>query len=243
MVKIAALPLLGLIGLLGLNLNTTKEEYRDALHVTAKEGGTYRLDSIDATGLGNEMRIYCYDDMVIDEIADNAFAGTSFTSVAISNCVTNINTNAFAGQNTIKKCYFTGSEEEFDALYPNYLFESIYYYAIDEGFINYWNKEVRPSEDSNICDITRDEYEYIRDLYTSLIPSDKEVVDAYEDAAGATIKDSIKELNRHFGEPSGSKETEEWNQTGAITLIIIIAVIGMTSITIFFLLKTKQIID
>ena len=68
-------------------------------------------------------------------------------------------------------------------------------------------------------------------------------MDAYTDLAGSTIKDSMKELNRHFATPDGAKKSEEWNQTGAIILIIIIAVIGMTSITVFFLLKTKQIID
>ncbi len=240
-----SLMLLPLLGLFGLNLNTTKDEYRDALKVTEKEGGTFRLDSINSNGLGDELRIYHYDNMVIDEIADNAFSGTSFTSLALTNSVKTVGTNAFNGVTSLTTMYFTGSEEEYRALNINYEFSerNIHYYAIDEGFINYWKKEIRPAEESNICDITRSQYEYVRELYLNLIPTDKEIVDAYEDAAGVSIKDSIKELNRHFGEPSGSKETEEWNQTGAITLIIIIAVIGMTSITVFFLLKTKQIIE
>ncbi len=246
MVKIAALPLLLLTAFAGLRTAPlAKEDYRAALVCTEKEGGTYRLDSINTSveGLGSELRIYRYDDMVIDEIADNAFAGTSFTSVAISNCVTVINTDAFAGQDTITTLYFTGSEEECDALYPNYTFEHIYYYAIDEGFINYWNKEVRPDENANICEITNEQYQYIRELYTGLSVDDKAIVDAYEDKAGATIKDSIKELNQHFAAPSEAKNSEEWDQAGAITIILIIAVIGMTSITIFYLLKTKKIID
>ena len=244
MVKIAALPLLILSSIFGLrNAPITKDDYRAALNCTLKENGNYKLESIDATGLGSEMRIYYYEDMVIDEIADDAFSGTSFTTVAISNCVTNINTNAFRGQDTITTCYFTGSEDEFDSLYPDYTFESIWYYAIDEGFINYWNKEVRPTAESNICEITNDKYEYVRGLYTSLSAEDKTTVDAYEDLAGSSIKDSIKELNLHFANPDGPKKSEEWNQTGAITLILIIAVIGMTSITIFYLLKTKKIID
>ena len=246
MVKIAALPLLLLASLSGLrSVPLAKDDYRAALVCTEKEGGTYRLDSIDTSveGLGSELRIYRYDDMVIDEIADNAFAGTSFTSIAISNCVTVINTDAFAGQDTITTLYFTGSEEECDALYPNYTFEHIYYYAIDEGFINYWNKEVRPDANTNICEITKEEYSYIRDLYTSLSAEDRAVVDGYTDLAGATIKDSIKELNLHFAAPNEAKNSEDLDQTGAITIILIIAVIGMTAITIFYLLKTKKIID
>ena len=246
MVKITALPLLLLASLSGLrSAPLAKDDYRAALVCTEKEGGTYRLDSIDTSveGLGSELRIYRYDDMVIDEIADNAFAGTSFTSVAISNCVTVINTDAFAGQDTITTLYFTGSEEECDKLYPNYTFEHIYYYAIDEGFINYWNREVRPDENANICEITKEKYNYIRELYTGLSAEDKAVVDAYEDKAGASIKDSIKELNLHFAAPSEAKNSEDLDQTGAITIILVIAVIGMTAITIFYLLKTKKIID
>ena len=246
MVKIAALPLLLLTALAGLRTAPlTKDEYASALNCALKENGNYKLESIntDVEGLGSELRIYRYDDMVIDEICDNAFSGTSFTSVAISNCVTIINSNAFAGQDTLTTCYFTGSEEEWDALYPDYAFEHVYYYAIDEGFINYWNKEVRPDENANICEITNEQYQYIRELYTGLSVDDKAVVDAYEDKAGASIKDSIKELNQHFASPSEAKNSEEWDQAGAITIILIIAVIGMTSITIFYLLKTKKIID
>ena len=91
--------------------------------------------------------------------------------------------------------------------------------------------------------MSKEQYNHVRELYASLSADDKAVVDAYEDAAGSKIKDSIKELNHHFASPNQAKKTEEWDQTGAITLILVIAVIGMTSITIFFLLKTKQIID
>ena len=243
MVKIAALPLLFLTSIFGLATNVSKDDFKAALNVSSNERGNYTLVSIDGSSLEDELRIYRYDDQLIDEIADNAFSGTSFTSVAISNCVTIINANAFAGQTSLVTCYFTGSEQEWNSLNVSYTFQNVYYYAIDEGFINYWNKEVRPTADTNICDITKDQYNYIRELYSDLTAEDKAVVDAYEDLAGSSIKDSIKELNRHFAAPSGSKNTEEWNQTGAITLILIIAVIGMTSITIFYLLKTKKIIN
>ena len=242
MVKISLLPLLTLFGLVGLT-NTTKEDYKDALNVSLNERNNYTLVSVDPTDLGNELRIYRYEDKLIDEIAANAFSGTSFSSLALSNCVTIVNANAFNGVTSLTTMYYTGSEAEYNALNISYEFDHIYYYAIDEGFINYWVKEIRPSEGTNICDITKDTYNKVRELYLALSSEDKDVVDSYVDLAGSTIKDSIKELNRHFAEPDGAKNQEEWNQTGAITLILIIAVIGMTSITVFFLLKTKQIID
>ena len=244
MVKIALLPLLFLTSLFGLSANrVSKEDYKSYLNVSLNERNNYTLNYVSTLLEDSEIRIYRYDDMLIDEIAANAFEGTSYTSVAISNCVKIIHADAFAGQSTLTTCYFTGSEEEWDSLYPNYAFQHVFYYAIDEGFINYWNKEVRPTENTNICEISTQTYQYVRELYIGLSAEDKAVVDAYTDLAGSTIKDSMKELNRHFATPDGAKKSEEWNQTGAIILIIIIAVIGMTSITVFFLLKTKQIID
>ncbi len=239
--KLMLAPLLFLCPMFALSSNT-KDEYKAALTTSINERENYTLVSIDDSSLGDEMRIYNYDDLYIDEIANNAFDGTSFTSLALSNCVTIVGESAFANVTTIKTLYYTGSEEEFLALGIEYEFDNIYYYAIDEGFINYWNKEVRPTKDTNICEITTDQYNYIRELYTDLNTEDKAVVDAYVDLAGVAIKDSIKQLNKLFASANGSNTTEEWNQTGAITLIIIIAVIGMTSITVFFLLKTKQII-
>lgn len=244
MVKIiAALPLLLLSSFLGFGEKPTRDDFKSFLKTSENSRGNYTLNSIDTNFSGDELRIYRYDDMLIDEIADNAFAGTSIKSLALSNCVTIVGENAFAGVESMKTMNFTGSEEEYQALNISYEFTAVNYYAIDEGFINYWNKEIRPDENANICEISLEKYNKVRELYSALGIEDKEVVDAFEDKAGATIKDSIKELNRHFGTPEGSKSTEEWDQTGAITLIIIIAVIGMTSITIFFLLKTKQIID
>lgn len=243
MVKLMTLPLLFLCSIFGLNNATAKDDFKSALNTTTNERGNETLVSINTTGLGDEMRIYRYDDLLIDEIGENAFVGTSFTSLALSNCVTILDANAFAGVTSIQELYFTGSESEYQALNISYEFENVYYYAIDEGFINFWNKEIRPTEETNICEISKEKYIQVRELYIDLSIEDKAVVDAYTDKAGATIKDSIKELNRHFSSSNEAKRTEEWNQTGAITLIIIIAVIGMTSITIFFLLKTKQIID
>mgnify|MGYP003505523415 FL=1 len=56
-------------------------------------------------------------------------------------------------------------------------------------------------------------------------------------------RDTFQNIQRLGAINCQTPETEEWNQKGAITLILIIAVIGMTSITVFYLLKTKQIIE
>ena len=243
MVKNVVIPLLVLTPFMVNIKMTTKEDYRPSLTTTLKENGHYKLESVDATSFGNEFRVYHYDDMVIDEISDNAFSGTNFEILGLTNSVTSINDSVFTNAPNIKTINFTGSKEEFEALNLETQFTNVYYYAIDEGFINYWVKNIRPTAESDICLISRDTYNEVSLLYKNLSDNDLEIVNQYEDLANATIRSSMKELNRLFGTPTPTQKNEEWNQTGAITLIIVIAVIGMTSITIFFLLKTKKFIE
>jgi hypothetical protein len=140
-------------------------------------------------------------------------------------------------------------ETKRDKCYNNFVLDEYYtedngisYYSCDEGFINYWNENIRPNENSNICDITQSTFSEVYSLYKSLSNEDLETVDSYVDLADAKISDSMKELISVFTKTPNAPKNTEWNQTGAITLIMIIAVIGMTSITVFFLLKTKNII-
>lgn len=239
MVKLLFLPLLSLAFALSPKQANESVNYRDYLNTSLNERGNYTLDSINSFS-GNEFRIYHYDDLLIDEISDNAFSGTSFSSLVLTNSVTHINQAAFENASNIKTVSFTGSKEEFDSL--GISFSKITYYAVDEGFINYWNKNIRPESTSNICSISQDTFNHVNDLYKNLSDEDLKAVNNYVDLANVKISESMKELIRVFATPEPAKKNDEWNQTGAIILIIFIAVIGMTSITIFYLLKTKNII-
>lgn len=239
MVKLLFFPLFMMAFGLAPKQASDNVNYRDFLNTSLNERGNYTLDSIDAFS-GSEFRIYHYDDLFIDEISDSAFSGTTFSSLVLTNSVKHINQTAIESATNIKTVSFTGSKEEFDAL--GITFSSVSYYAVDEGFINYWNKNIRPEASSNICSISRETFNYVNDLYKNLSNSDLEVVNDYKDLADVKISESMKELVRVFVEPEPAKKNDEWNQTGAITLIIFIAVLGMTSITIFYLLKTKNII-
>jgi len=239
MVKLLLFPLLFMT--FGLAPKAAKEtvDYKDYLNTSLNERGNYTLESIDAFS-GSEFRIYHYDDLLIDEISDSAFADTTFSTLVLTNSVKHINQTAINSAENIKTFSFTGSKDEFDAL--GISFSNVNYYAVDEGFINFWNKNVRPVATSNICSISQDTFNYVNDLYKNLSNEDLEVVNNHKDLADIKISESMKELVRVFSEPEPAKKNDEWNQTGAITLIIFIAVLGMTSITIFYLLKTKNII-
>ena len=242
MVKALFVPLLLVSGFFALSTAPTKDEYKNALTTAQKENGNYKLTAVDDSSFDGEFRIYHYDDLLIDEVDDSAFAGTTFTTLGLTNSVKTISDAAFSGTN-INVVNFTGSEEEFVALGLTHQFTHVYYYAIDEGFINFWDLYIRPESSSDICEISKETFYKVSALYKSLSDNDLNVVNATTDKGGAKIKDSMKELNRRFASATPTQPKEEWNQRGAITLIIVVAVIGMTSITIFFLLKTKKIIQ
>ena len=222
---------------------TESDKYFDYLVLEKNERDNYTLMGINGFS-GSEFRIYHYDEYIIDEIDDNAFVNQNFDTLVLTNTVKKVSNNAFLNAPSIQELKFTGNATEFSALEISYEFSNGYYlYSVDEGFINYWDEKIRPTSTSNICnDIDYKTYQEVYGLYLNLSEEDRAVVDAYEDAANAKIKDSMVELKNHFSQTPNSNQTEEWNQTAAITLITIIALIGMTSITIFFLLKTKNII-
>ena len=221
----------------------TNTNYREKLITEVNERGNYTVTGIVAEYYNSDsIRVYQFDENPIDEIADTAFVGTTFDTVVISKDITYVSDTAFNNASNIQYIKFTGSKEEFQSLNLSFDIQKVSFYAVDEGFIYYWNTQIRSEENTNICNITRDQFSYVYGLYKNLVKADLDFVDAYEDLAGAKISDSMKELITIFSENSSQNKKDEWNQTGAITLIIVIAVIGMTSITVFFLLKTKNII-
>ena len=221
------------------------DAYRSYLNTEDKGDGSYRVTSVKDDYKGSsDIRIYRFEENPIDEIADTAFVDTTFTSVVISKDITHINDAVFTNAPNITNIYYTGSLEDFAKLNLSFDTNHVYPYSVDEGFINHWNEVIRPNSGINICnDVSRDTYLYTLGLYNRLSKADLDIVNAYEDAAGAKIGDSMKELINHYKESGSQKRSDEWNQTGAITLIIVIAVMGTTSIAIFFLLKTKNIIE
>lgn len=243
MVKLGLLPLVLLVVPFLAN-EDVRPDYRSFINTEVNERGNYTVTSVKDDYLAaSNIRIYKFDENPIDEIADTAFVGTAFDSVVISKDITHINNAVFENATNIVNIYYTGSLEEFALLNLSFDANHVYPYSVDEGFINYWNSNIRTNKDINICNITRDQYNQTMTLYNDLIKTDVDVVNNYVDAAGYKISDSIKELIRVFSDIPSPKKKDEWNQTGAITLIIVIAVIGTTAITIFYLLKTKNYIS
>ena len=238
--SLLALPLL--LGGIGLANNTVSPDV-SGLILESNSRGNYTVIGVEESLKDNsEIRVYKNENQLIDEIDDSAFiACPNLTTIMFSYSITNISDAVFP--NTVTTVKYTGSQQAYEALGLTKQFSSLSFYACDEGFVNYWNDVIRPESKSSICEMTKSAFNDIYGRYLALSNEEKAVVDNTVDKAGAKIGDSMKELVNLFYKPTNSKPKSEWRQSGAITLIIIISVIGMTSICVFFLLKTKKLID
>lgn len=117
-------------------------------------------------------------------------------------------------------------------------------YAISneaEEFISFWRNDVR-GKYPDICSVPREVYNEVYLKYVSLSPSAKAEVDKTVDVDNYTIKDSITMLiNKFSSKPVEQNFTFDKNTT--LTIIIVVGVIGMTSICGFYYMKTKNVIQ
>ena len=231
---------LSLIPLTNKNSFIDVKGEEDIFITSLNEDGQVELIGVNDTSK-DEYRIY--ETNHIDIITANAFKSCSYiSSIMISSLISIIESGALE-INSLTTIIFTGSESK----WSNYQYstdKNVIYYGYDEGFISYWNENVRQNKDTSLCDIKYENYLYIKNLYSSLNEVDKAVVDAYQDKSDISIKDSISFLNSYFNpDTTPSNQSDELKQGTTLRLVIYIAIFGLTSICIFFLLKTKKIID
>lgn len=202
-----------------------KVDYSSMLHV---EDGVL-VEVIDKTA--EEVRIYENDH--VTSIAENAFDGCAFTTIMISHTVNEI--SALFPNNVIIN--YTG------ALPTPFNTEGfiVNEYACDEGFLNFWGTYIRPHITDSICEVKRVNYDKMINLYNALSIEDKDTVNNTVDGS-STIKDSVEFLKTFFKPKQSTNTTKEITQSTMITIILVIASIGMTSIGIFYFLKDKNII-
>lgn len=236
---------LALLPLLFVSNFTNQESSKNpAFNLELNARGNYTIISVKDEYLDSkEIKTYYDEDCLIDEISDDAFANCSnLQTLVLSYSITNITDSALP--DTIKTVKYTGSEEEYAELGVTKDFDNICYYASDEGFLNYWDLKIRPNSDSNICEISYETFKTAYTLYSALSISERDIVNNTVDKGGSKISASMKVLINYFKEaPQPSNKGTTWNQKGALSFILVVAVIGMTSICVFYLMKTKQIID
>ena len=251
MKKICLVPLflsaltLGAFGQDFVAVDATSNDYAECFNIEEKSDGTYKIVSVkDEYTSSTYLRIYSnYVDsqIVINEISEGIFDScSSLSTVMISNKISTIPQYFFENTPNLT-VEFTGSIKEWNSY--NFTTEvTVFDYACDEGFINFWNTYVRVNENSNICDISTETYQKLMTLYSRLSMDDYETVNEYVDVKGDSIKKSIEYLKDLF-EPKEKPTQDELSKDTTLTLVVIIAIFGMSAIAIFYLLKMKGIIN
>ena len=244
------LSLLGLLIFTSFNQNNVQKsaffhENDNYLTLEEKEDGSYKVIGLNDSSL-SEYRIYHeYEgNITISEIGDNVFSETTQNIIVmVSNGITSISSSVF-NINNLVQINFTGSEVEWTS-YNLSVSKPVYYYENDEGFINYWNINIRPTADFDVCDIGRENFLILKSKYDALGAKDKLYVDDYLDASGNKIGKTMSYLSKYFEEnKSNSGGANSFlSQDVTLGLIVSIAIFGMTTISIFYLLKKKEIIS
>ena len=227
-----------------LLMKTESTNKNPSFLIAANERGNYTITGVMNSALDKEeLKIYYDETILIDEVSDDAFVNcTNLKTLVLSYSITHISSAALI--DSIETVKYTGSIEEYEELGIDKAGVEVIDYASDEGFINFWNKYIRPNEDSNICSITTAIFKQADAKYSELLYSELEIVNATTDKANEKIGLSMIALKNYFSAtPQPSNRGTTWNQKGAISFIVVVAVIGMTSICVFYLMKTKRIID
>lgn len=228
---------------------TAEENIHELIYeVSEKPDGTYNIDSLKEGYFNRtEYRVYNqYENIMISSISSDVFSSCSnLTSLIFSKDVKVDDASFFTTIASLLEIRYTGSEADFQTQFSSFDLSSYVtsFYQSDEGFINYWNINVRPNQTVSICDIGKTGYQTLLAMYNSLTTSEKLFVNAYIDVAGNSIKDSMQYLKGYFEEPQKSNNSNQLSKEDSIITILVIATFGMSTITVFYLLKKKNIID
>lgn len=115
-----------------------------------------------------------------------------------------------------------------------------------EDFLNEWNNTVRPTDDFDPCSgLSRSQFESLKQKLHSLSEEDQTYVLSQKDGnTSLTIGETFKTLEKLFSQPAAqSRGDGEISESAAIGIIISVSLVGMTAICVFYMFKTKEIID
>lgn len=220
----------------------------DYLNLVQKGDGTYMVESLKDNTL-NEYRLYQrynIDDIEyeISEINTDLFDDLDHPFVIMVSRDLNLPSNELFDNLNLIQINYTGSIEEWNALNLEVNVD-VYSYECDEGFINLWNDEVRPNVDSDICSMSKERFKSIKEKYDSLNSEDRAYVNEYIDRANQSIEDTMEYLSKYYSDEQQNSNQVKKNlpQDMTIGFIVSVAIFGMTTISIFYILKQQKIIN
>lgn len=113
-----------------------------------------------------------------------------------------------------------------------------------QAFIDLWRNK-REVEHIEVCDMAKEDFEELYAVYKTLSTEDKEIVDKTSDLEGSeyTIKQGMTYLiNKYFTPKRSNSDKKTLDQKTTIIIIVAVAIFGMSTISIFFVLKNGKII-
>ena len=118
-----------------------------------------------------------------------------------------------------------------------------------DDFLTYWRNDFRKDEKGDIipvCDITYVSFKSMYSRYSLLDKDSKNIVNNTPDyEEGYTIRNSIETLIDRFASVQQANNTNKrtLDQSSSIIVIVVVAVFGMSTICVFFVLKNGNIIQ
>lgn len=235
---------------LGLNnahsLNANRSG--DYFNFVSKGDGTYVVESLKDNTL-NEYRLYQRynindEKYIISEVNNDLFDDVNQQFTIMVSRDLNIASNELFDNPNLIQINYTGSIEQWNSLNIEVNVD-VYLYECDEGFINLWDDEVRPNADSDICSMSKERFKEIKTKYDSLNSEDRACVNEYKDKANQSIEDTMEYLSKYYSDEQKNANEVKKNlpQDMTIGIIVSVAIFGMTTISIFYILKQQKIIS
>ncbi len=113
-----------------------------------------------------------------------------------------------------------------------------------DSFVSYWKSEFKP-EGVRACDISKEKYLEMMDRYLDLTKDEQAEVNIVNDLEeGYTIGDVIKTLvNKYYPNQQSIKdEKPKLDQRSIIIIASVISIVGMSAISVLYILKNRKLI-
>ena len=111
-----------------------------------------------------------------------------------------------------------------------------------DEFYNYWTHDIR-GQYPDICSMPKSKYDELYQKYVMLSSNTKAQINATIDVDNYTIRDTMKVLINKFGSTTQNTGTFTFSKDTTLTVIIVVGVLGMTSICGLYFMKEKNVIQ
>ena len=123
------------------------------------------------------------------------------------------------------------------------------YVSAKEDFLSRYNeiREKQHNENRSVCDTTKEEYQELVNLYSSLSSQEKKEVNALNDPYDSdyTIEEVMKEIVHLFygSKDSNGIQKKRLDQSTTIIIAVIVSIFGMSAISVLYILKNNKYIE